>query len=66
MMLILKFAVVALCLLMATFCAFGFLASFEPGARGTILFRFAYGSLGLACAGAIVSVLASTFRSGSK
>ena len=59
---LLKFILVAICLPVAAFCAFGFLASFEPGVRGAMFFRVVYGAVGLGCIGTIVAVVASAFR----
>ena len=66
MKIILKIIVLAMCLFLAAFCAFGFLASFEPGVRGALSFRVAYGAVGLGCVGAIVAIAVSAFRPGVK
>ncbi len=64
MKVILKFAAAAMCLVVAAFCTFGFLATFEPGLRGVMFFRIAYGSVGLGCIGIIVALTASAFHHG--
>ena len=66
MKIILKIIVLAMCLFVAAFCAFGFLASFEPGVRGALFFRVAYSAGGLGCVGAIVAIAVSAFHPGSK
>jgi hypothetical protein len=48
-------ALVAVSLLIAAFCAFGFLASFEPGPY--LAFRIGYPVLGALCLGAAVWLL---------
>lgn len=63
---LLKFILVAICLPIAAFCVFGFLATFEPGPRGAIFFRVVYGAIGLGCIGTIFAVVASAFRWGPK
>ena len=66
MKIVLKIIVLAMCLVVAAFCAFGFLASFEKGVRSVLFFRVAYGLVGLGCVGAIVAIAVSAFRSGGK
>lgn len=34
---------------LAAFCLFGFLASFEPGVKSAMMFRFVYAIAGIAC-----------------
>jgi hypothetical protein len=41
--------VAGLCLCVAGFCVFGFLATFEPGVSSALAFRVVYGLLGAAC-----------------
>ena len=66
MKIILKAILMAMCLFVAAFCAFGFLATFEPQERGkqsAILFmRFFYGVMGIKCLGLTIGVVASFFR----
>jgi hypothetical protein len=44
-------------LLVAAFCGYGFLASFEPGPRA-IYFRIGYAVAGLLCLGGVVALAA--------
>ena len=44
-----RIVVGVLLLLVAGFCVFGFLASFEPGADPSHLFKAAYGVVGIGC-----------------
>ena len=46
-------------LVVAGFCLFGFLATFEPGAQGAFAFRIGYAILGVA---AVVGVVWSLLR----
>ena len=62
MKLMLRLTLVVVCFLIAGFCLFGFLATFEPGVRHAILFRFAYGVVGLGCIAAMVAVAVGAAR----
>ena len=44
-----KWIIAFICLLVAGFSVFGFLATFEPGAANAIAFRIGYAVLSLAC-----------------
>jgi hypothetical protein len=44
-----RIAVGVFLLLIAGFCLFGFLASFEPGADSSHLFKAGYGVIGVGC-----------------
>lgn len=47
--LMMKWIMAVTCLAVATFCVFGFLATFEPGAPNAIAFRMGYVVLGIGC-----------------
>ena len=65
MKIILKVILMAMCLFVASFCAFGFLATFEPlepGKQSGVLFlRIFYGVMGIKCLGLTVGVVVSFF-----
>ncbi len=44
-----KWIVAIICVPVAAFCAFGLLATFEPGVANAILFRIGYVVIGFAC-----------------
>ena len=44
-----KWIALVICLAVATFCLFGFLATFEPGAANVIVFRIGYVVIGIGC-----------------
>ena len=66
MKIILKVILMAMCLFVAAFCAFGFLATFEPqehGKQSGVLFmRIFYGVMGIKCLGLTIGVVVSFFR----
>ena len=70
MKIILKVILMAMCLFVAAFCAFGFLATFEPqepGKQSGVLFmRIFYGVMGIKCLGLTIGVVVSFFRRKSK
>ena len=65
MKIILKVILMAMCLFVAAFCAFGFLATFEPlepGKQSGVLFlRIFYGVMGLKCLGVTIGLAVSFF-----
>ena len=42
-----KWAILAVCIILLCVCLFGFMATFEPNAKNAIPFRFAYAIVGL-------------------
>jgi hypothetical protein len=54
MRLVPKLALTLLLVAVAAFCAFGFLASFEP--PGFLVFRWLYGAIAVACSMSIVAL----------
>ena len=58
----LRLTSVLVCLLVAGFCLFGFLATFELGVRHAMIFRFAYGVVSIGCVAAVVAIAASAAR----
>lgn len=62
MKLMLRIALVVVCLLLAGFCLFGFMATFEPGVRHAMIFRIGYGVVGLGCIAMIAAVVTSAAR----
>ena len=66
MKIILKIILMAMCLFVASFCAFGFLATFEPlepGKQSGVLYlRIFYGVMGVQSLGLTIGLVASFFR----
>jgi uncharacterized membrane protein YuzA (DUF378 family) len=58
-----KWIVAIACLLVAGFCAFGFLATFEGEGGSFLAFRIGYAVVGLACLAGIVYSLVPRSRS---
>lgn len=54
-----------LLLLIAAFCVFGFMATFEPTDRPEVFmaFRIAYGVVGIGCLGGVVGLIWWAFQS---
>lgn len=42
-----KWAILIVCTVLLCYCLFGFMATFEPGAKNAMAFRFAYAIVGL-------------------
>ena len=58
-----KWILSVVCLAIAGFCVYGFLATFEPGVANAIAFRLVYVVVGLGCLGAIVAMAVRSRRS---
>ena len=58
-----KLMLSVVCLAIAGFCGFGFVATFEPGVKHVLAFRLAYGLVGLGCIAAIIAMAAGSLRS---
>lgn len=48
-LLMMKCIIAIVCLAVAGFCLYGFLATFEPGAANALSFRFGYAVIGIGC-----------------
>ena len=44
-----KWIIAIICLAVAGFCLFGFLATFEPGVANAMTFRIGYVAIGIGC-----------------
>lgn len=58
-----KLVLSIVCLLIAAFCVFGFLATFEPGVKNAVMFRLVYGVVGLGCLASIFAMALGSLRS---
>lgn len=58
-----KWMLSCICLLIAGFCLFGFLATFELGVAHALTYRLVYGAVGLASLATVVASIARSFGS---